>query len=364
MADEPANEDQVARMLVETGAAPDAAVGWAVRRGQRWEVGEGRWSKDDPTASEDAPIFDLASLTKPMTALALHRSGIDPRQTRLGEVLEEARGTASEGATLEMLLAHRAGLAPHVPLFAPLVANPSVTEIDAPLALRTVANARRVECVDREIPVEGFPPVYSDLGPLLVGAALARELKMADAGAVIESFIEGGAELGTARALEARLGSKDFMKRVRPTEVVPWRGDGAIRGRVHDENAWALTREGGSGHAGMFGTLSAVLAFGAHVLDSLADERLDWMVRERPGGTLRAGFDGKSETGSSAGSVSGPRTFGHLGFTGTSLWIDPDAETVVVVLTNRVNPTRDNLEIRALRPRAHDALFRIAAKHR
>jgi CubicO group peptidase (beta-lactamase class C family) len=81
-------------------------------------------------------------------------------------------------------------------------------------------------------------------------------------------------------------------------------------------------------------------------------------VRERPGGTLRAGFDGKSEQGSSAGSLAGPRSFGHLGFTGTSLWCDPDADRAVVLLSNRVCPTRDNMRIRAARPAVHDALFR------
>ena len=79
---------------------------------------------------------------------------------------------------------------------------------------------------------------------------------------------------------------------------------------------------------------------------------------------MRAGFDGKSESGSSAGDRAGPRTFGHLGFTGTSLWIDPDADAVVVVLTNRVHPTRENVAIRAARPAVHDALFALARARR
>ena len=147
-----------------------------------------------------------------------------------------------------------------------------------------------------------------------------------------------------------------------PTEEVPWRG-GVVRGRVHDENAWALTGLGGSGHAGMFGTLGAVLAFGCAVLDGLdgrgpfADADVRELTRERPFGSLRAGFDGKSEEGSSAGASFGPRAFGHLGFTGTSLWIEPDAGVVVVLLTNRVHPTRDNVAIRGARPGAHEALF-------
>jgi CubicO group peptidase (beta-lactamase class C family) len=79
---------------------------------------------------------------------------------------------------------------------------------------------------------------------------------------------------------------------------------------------------------------------------------------------LRAGFDGKSAEGSSAGIVCGPRTFGHLGFTGTSLWIDPDAEIVAVLLTNRVHPARDNVKIREARPAAHDALHARALELR
>jgi serine-type D-Ala-D-Ala carboxypeptidase len=86
-------------------------------------------------------------------------------------------------------------------------------------------------------------------------------------------------------------------------------------------------------------------------------------VRARPGGSLRAGFDGKSDepgVRSSAGERAGPRTFGHLGFTGTSLWIDPDADAVVALLSNRVHPSRENVAIRALRPIVHDALFALA----
>jgi CubicO group peptidase (beta-lactamase class C family) len=180
----------------------------------------------------------------------------------------------------------------------------------------------------------------------------------------------GRDDLGTARFLAANP-AVDFVTRVRPTEVVAWRG-GAVAGSVHDENAWALTGTGGSGHAGMFGTIDAVLAFGCAVFDAIErgegplvpDRRADlgWLVRARPGGTLRAGFDAKSETGSSAGERAGPRTFGHLGFTGTSVWIDPDAEAVVAILTNRVYPSRENVAIRAARPVVHDALFALAAQ--
>jgi CubicO group peptidase (beta-lactamase class C family) len=145
---------------------------------------------------------------------------------------------------------------------------------------------------------------------------------------------------------------------------VAWRG-GELRGVVHDDNAWALAGHGAAGHAGLFGTAAAVARFGAAVLDALAGRDESWLdrataaflCRPRPGGTLRAGFDGRATAGSSAGERAGPNTFGHLGFTGTSLWCDPDRGAATVLLTNRVRFGPDREKIRAARPRVHDALF-------
>jgi serine-type D-Ala-D-Ala carboxypeptidase len=338
--------------------APVVACGWAARR--RCESGGG-WERRAGGATDR--IFDLASLTKPMTAFAVARSQL-ALSTPLRDVLPEARASASEAIPIELLLAHRAGLEAHLPLFAPLVSGEPV---DRSEALRTAASARRSDAAG-DVPPDGFDPVYSDLGYLLVGEALARVEHASDAGAVIERLVgdamDRESELGTARLLRAW--DIDFEERVVPTEVVAWRG-GEVRGLVHDENAFALTNDGGSGHAGMFGTIDAVLAFGSAAHDAivtgdgpLAAGDLSWMVRERPGGTLRAGFDGKSAEGSSAGTMLGPNTFGHLGFTGTSLWIDPDAHVVVALLTNRVHPSRESTGIRAARPIAHDALFEFA----
>ncbi len=348
--------EALARGLVDVGVAPAAAVGFATRAGGRWELSAG---------GATHLLFDLASLTKPATALAVARSGLDPR-TRIGALLDEARGTPSEEMPIELLLAHRAGLEAHVALYAPL-ARGEVFARDA--ALRLASSARRADASGSPPDDEGFAPVYSDLGYVLAGEALARATGALDAGAALAKLVAEPLgrehELGTARDLEAR--GVHVASRAAVTEEVPWRG-GLVRGVVHDENAWALTGRGGSGHAGLFGSVGAVLSFGCATLDAVLRKDgplrtggdADWLVRERPGGTLRAGFDGKSPAGSSAGELAGPRTFGHLGFTGTSLWIDPDAEVVLVVLTNRVHPTRDNALIRSARPAAHDALFRMA----
>jgi CubicO group peptidase (beta-lactamase class C family) len=96
----------------------------------------------------------------------------------------------------------------------------------------------------------------------------------------------------------------------------------------------------------------------------LGQSSASWLVRDRPGGTLRAGFDGKAHAGSSAGKRSGPRTFGHLGFTGTSLWCDPDADVAVALLSNRVNAKqeREAPTIRDVRPEVHDLLFGLAER--
>jgi CubicO group peptidase (beta-lactamase class C family) len=160
----------------------------------------------------------------------------------------------------------------------------------------------------------------------------------------------------------------DFAERCLPTETVPFR-NGVVRGVVHDENAWALSGHALSGHAGLFGTALGVAHFGRALLDVFHGRSEAWLdarsltplLKERAGGTLRAGFDGKSADQSSAGSRAGMRSFGHLGFTGTSLWCDPDADRALVLLTNRVCPTRNNPRIRAARPVVNDALFGFQA---
>jgi CubicO group peptidase (beta-lactamase class C family) len=345
--------DELARRVVAEAVAPACAAGCAVRR-------EGTWLREVGGAVE--LLFDLASVTKPMTAVAIAQAGID-RSLPLGALLPEARGTQSERVPLELFLAHRAGLEAHRPLFAPLLRGEAV---DVRAALREAANARRPDSLGHP-PVEGFAPLYSDLGYILAGEALARATVARDAGEAIHRLVLAplgiALRAGTVRDLAACGVRGPFA----PTETVAWRG-GPVVGAVHDENAWALTENGGSGHAGIFANVAAVLAFGTAVLDALdgagspfgAKADLAWLVRDRPGGTERAGFDGKSHKGSSAGQRMGPRSFGHLGFTGTSLWIDPDAKVIVTLLTNRVSPTRDHIAIRAARPRAHDALVRRA----
>ena len=124
---------------------------------------------------------------------------------------------------------------------------------------------------------------------------------------------------------------------------------------VDDDNAWCL--DGVSGHAGLFGTALDVALYGQAMLEGRWAPASGWARDTTPGSTRTFGFDTPSAEGASCGQRFGKRAIGHLGFTGTSLWIDFDRELVVAFLTNRVALGRANLRIRAFRPQVHDAVL-------
>jgi CubicO group peptidase (beta-lactamase class C family) len=333
--------DDLARAsIVESGVAPAAVLAVAARRGDEWRVltgaaGTRSRSRAEPVAPETP--FDLASVTKPVVACAvarLVRSGLLSFEAPLARALPEVSNTASGPLPISLFLAHRAGLDAHRALYLPLKNGATV---DRAAAIREAANARREECPGEPAP-GGFAPLYSDLGYVLVGEAASRA-GGSDLTTIVSSEVAAPLHLDVGAATTWLAHDHAFTTRVAPTEIVDFRG-GEIVGVVHDENAWALAGLGLAGHAGLFGTAESVARFGAAVLDALVGRRTD----------------GRSASGSSAGDAFGPRSFGHLGFTGTSLWCDPDAGVVAVILTNRVNPTRDNVAIRSVRPSLNDAL--------
>ncbi len=351
-----------ARLVVERfGAAPGAVV--AASTPAVSGVGAaGLLSPDSAIVAVSTP-FDLASVTKPIVAATVARLARTKRLSLaepLGELIPELAGTFAGAMPIELLLAHRAGLAAHIELFAPLREGRVVGRV---AAARIAAESRRPECRGGA-PEHGYPPVYSDMGYLLLGLAVeARE--GLDLDAVVRREVTEplgvAATLGSARQLRAV--SAAFDERVAPTEDVSFRG-GVVRGVVHDENAFAIYGDRSAGHAGLFGDATSVRTFGEAMLRAtsfddgwLGPADIAPLTRPRPGGTLRAGFDGRSDAGPSSGARLGPSTFGHLGFTGTSLWIDPDAGFVGVLLSNRVHPTRNHIAIRQARPAVYDAMF-------
>jgi CubicO group peptidase (beta-lactamase class C family) len=325
-------------------------LGLAVRAGGRWEVEVGAAGSVGGRDVDDSTPFDLASVSKSFIACCFarlwQRGAVTP-ETELGALVDECRGSPSEAQTLQALLSHRAGLEPHRALYAPLERGRPVERAGA---LRLAANARRPDLASEQ----GPQALYSDLGYLLAGEALARasgqELDVLVRSEIAEPL---GIQAGSSRQWSVR--------------EVAFRG-GDLRGVVHDENAWAFAGHRAAGQAGLFASVHDVLTFGVALLDALSGRVESWLLQStaafllapRAGGTWRLGFDGKSEEASSAGQSASPRTFGHLGFTGTSFWCDPLADVVTVLLTNRVFPTRANVRIRACRPVVHEALFKRA----
>lgn len=363
-------------MAVQThGAAPCAVVAAArwddgswVRglgaAGQLWEVAPDGEASVAPRAGADT-VFDLASLTKPVTALLLarlERKGIVSRSQTLGEIRPELAGTPTGGVTLDVLLAHRSGLEAHIEFF---IKRAGAVQASPETVFARAAAARRAEC-GGPLPPSGFDAVYSDLGYILAGAALERA-GGASLGELVERELSG--PLNLQLGAMAQLGAETSRRPIAPTEQVAWRG-GVLRGVVHDENAWILADSGSAGHAGMFGDAQSVAALGIAVVDALCGRGDGWLRaadieplirRRRPGGpgqSYCSGFERRTTPHPSSGDAFGAETFGHLGFTGTSLWIDPDAQLVGVLLTNRVHPTRDHLAIRTARPVVYDAIFR------
>jgi len=152
------------------------------------------------------------------------------------------------------------------------------------------------------------------------------------------------------------------------TERCPWRGR-LLQGEVHDDNCWVMG--GVAGHAGLFGTLEAVHSLGRHFLKALRGEETDlgisaarfkawteprWLHSR---GSYLLGWDSPSPGYSSSGSHFSRHSIGHLGFTGTSLWMDPEADLLMVLLSNRVSPTRENPRLRPYRPLIHDLAWKL-----
>jgi CubicO group peptidase (beta-lactamase class C family) len=259
-----------------------------------------------------ATLFDVASLTKALCTSWLALRLLD---------LEAPAPIA--GVTVRHLLTHSSGLPGWRPLFERSAGRDAIVR------------------AARETPLErppGEASVYSDLGFIVLGD-LVEQAGGTRLDALFAAHISTGARFGPVPAEQAA-----------PAE--------GLRGVVHDENC----RAGGGvlGHAGLFATARDVSAIAQALV--LAWQARDPVVRAmfapRPGSTWRLGWDGPAAQGSSAGELWPRDGVGHLGFTGCSIWIDLDRARWVVLLTNRVEPTRANNEIRALRPRLHDAIVR------
>ena len=364
----------VARALAE-GAAPGAAV--VVGRGERvvFEGYYGHLAPGDTTVTAET-VYDLSSLTKPLATLAcvlrvMAERGMSfshPLHGLLPQLLGDGRDARRRDINLRHALGHCAGL-PARGMYFERLAEAERRERMALVA--TEEGSRRIiamACEEALLEAPGRVVTYSDVGYILLGEWLARasgrgldrlfaEQVATPLGLVDTGFMRaaGGSTAKQAPALE----------RIAPTDRCPWRGR-IVRGEVQDENAYAMG--GVAGHAGLFSTALEVHRLVSAFVGSIDSQDGLFardLVRECfagpgsvvAGSTWSLGWDTPSPGTSSAGNHVSGRAFGHLGFTGTSVWVDLDRGVHVVLLTNRVHPDKENVGIRAMRPRVHDAIF-------
>ena len=342
-----------ARQVILDGARtafPAAAVDIGHHDRVLWQEPFGVLSHDPeaPPTRLDT-IFDLASLTKVLATTTVAMAAVDDRRLSVDDLvsrwLPEWRGQDRQIVTVADLLAHASGLTAHLPFFRDHRGRAEFEHAICTLPLEYPARSQSV---------------YSDLGFILLGFLLE------DAGGTsldvqFDRLVtdHNWGELGFRPDFKTR-------DRIAPTEVDLWRGR-LLVGEVDDENTWALG--GVAGHAGLFGTASAVGRFAQTILRQArgdtplarSDTFRHFITRTTVPESSRAlGWDTMLPT-SSCGTRMSASAIGHTGFTGTSLWIDIEADLYVVLLTNRVCPSRANNTVLGVRPAFHDAVMAAVA---
>lgn len=336
---------QVISRAIAERVTPGAAVEVGTSHAPLWQHADGglTYEPDARPVGTDT-IYDLASLTKVLSATALTmrlvERGVIDLDDRVSTHLPRWTGRDRDDVRVADLLAHASGLPAHRPLY------------------RTLRGGEAFEHIICTLPLEYAPrsrAVYSDLGFILLG-------RMLEAVAPLDvQFQAMRAQMGLVDDVQYRP-PEIWRRRTAPTRLDPWRGR-LLTGEVDDDNAYALG--GVAAHAGLFGTAAAVGAFARHLLQIL-DGRVGFATPATvvqftsrwtgvPGSSRALGWD-TMRTTSSCGTRMSPHAFGHTGFTGTSLWIDPEQDRYVVLLTNRIHPQPEGDAITALRRAVHDAV--------
>jgi CubicO group peptidase (beta-lactamase class C family) len=297
-------------------------------------------------------VYDLASLTKVIglttAAMMLVDAGKLDLDAPVQRYVPAFQGAGKARVTIRHLLTHSSGLPAWRPLY-----SETATREQAFALVDTTALLRQ--------PGDTF--MYSDLGAIVLTQAVE-----AVSGQPIDQFLESRLFGPLGMRSTHYLPPESWRSRIAPTETDTAFRHRALWGEVHDENAGRLG--GVSGHAGLFSTAPDVVVFAQWLLDAgLTPGRrpgvsrpqlpqqlvLEFTRRQNipPGSSRALGWDTPSEN-SSAGTKMGPNAFGHTGFTGTSIWLDPDRDLFIILLTNRVNPTRANTKILQVRRRVAD----------
>ncbi|OLB47994.1 MAG: hypothetical protein AUI08_12615 [Gemmatimonadetes bacterium 13_2_20CM_2_65_7] len=307
----------------------------------------GHYGADDRRPVTTETIYDLASLTKVIAltteCILLVDQGKLDLAAPVQRYLPEFRGPMKDQVTIRHLLTHSAGLAADLPLFD---------------STRTREAALRMVDTSPLLAPPGTRFVYSDLSAIVLMQVVER-ITGRPFDQVLADDVFGPLGMTATRFVPPQ----SWHDRIAPTEVDTFFRHRLLIGEVHDESAARLG--GVSGNAGLFSNAPDLARFAAWLLDARAGRpgplRADSGLVHRfttkqdipPGSSRALGWDTPSEL-SSAGTKMGPNAFGHTGFTGTSIWFDPDRNVFIILLTNRVNPTRANLKILQVRRRVAD----------
>jgi CubicO group peptidase (beta-lactamase class C family) len=321
--------DHVVQRGITAGGFPGASVVVGRRGAAVVERGFGRlgWEKSSPQVSADRTIYDLASLTKVVgtttAVMILYDEGKIGLDSPVSLYVPGFSGGAKDRVTVRMLLEHRSGLPAGRDLWR---------------TSRTPAEAR-ADVISTSLGCEpGRCYEYSDLGADLLGFVVE-----AAANQSLDAFLQERVWTPLGMTDTGFLPADSLRSRIAPTEVNSRRGY-SLQGEVHDENAYALG--GVAGHAGLFSTAADLAVFAQMLLNGgeyngtriLADSTVA-LFTTRAAGTRALGWDTCGGSGS-CGKYLGEEAYGHTGFTGTSLWIDPERDMFVVLLTNRVHDAR------------------------
>ncbi|MBL7179378.1 MAG: serine hydrolase domain-containing protein [Pseudomonadota bacterium] len=304
-------------------------------------------------------VFDLASLTKPLaTTLAVMRLvsqnklGLDQQ---LGSILPRFKNSDKARISIKQLLCHNSGLPDYRPYYKTL------EKVQADRRREVLRDLLAKEPLINPV---GETVLYSDLGFMILNWVIEQVSKNRLDRLVFDEIYQ---PLGLKNLFFVDLDAKIRQAKFAATEHCPWRNV-LLEGAVHDENTYVVG--GIEGHAGLFGTADDVYRllfvllseFHGRSESFFSKELLQIFLRQHNATGRALGFDMPSSTGSSCGRYFSKDTVGHLGFTGTSFWMDLDRRVIVILLTNRVHPTRENTKIKAFRPKLHDTVMKKLLK--
>ena len=302
-------------------------------------------------------IFDLASLTKPLaTTLALSKL-IGNHQVflnqRIESIIGEFKDTDKADITVDMLLRHTSGFSAYREYYKKIVkSSGNPRQYLRRLLVNEPLENRPGEC-----------QVYSDLGFMVLSWIIETITCQR-----LDHFVSKQIylPLGINDLFFIDLDSKDktfkkYQQKIVATQQCPWR-EKTLVGEVDDDNAWAVG--GVEGHAGLFGNADSIYKLCCEILNALQDKPtkvlshdiIKTFVQKQKSYDMVAGFDTPSLTNSSSGTCFSQSSIGHLGFTGTSFWMDPETSLIIILLTNRVHPLRSNEGIKKFRGQIHDLI--------